>query len=187
MGFPVNYSYINAKYIQQLLKSKHQIYEFKETDKELKFVISMRAYKPTQEDIDSRELWLGASHCQEGQEGKVFVMKQIRNVHHYQKETLKELKQVFKRGFNTKHVLKSKQQQKTLKNMKDGDILLYSDCGCEINYSYKRCTKCCNKNKRKVERPNKEFLINEIEKYSQEWCAKKYGVTRSSIRRWIIS
>ena len=118
LGFPVNYSYINAKYIQQLLKSKHQIYEFKETDKELKFVISMRAYKPTQEDIDSRELWLGASHCQEGQEGKVFVMKQIRNVHHYQKETLKELKQVFKRGFNTKHVLKSTQQQKTLKNMK---------------------------------------------------------------------
>ena len=59
------------------------------------------------------------------------------------------------------------------------------DCGCEINYTYKRCIKCKAKNMRKVERPNVETLLNEIKLYSQEWCAKKYGVSRSSIRRWI--
>lgn len=38
---------------------------------------------------------------------------------------------------------------------------------------------------RTVERPTLETLLNEIEEYSQEWCAKKYGVSRTSIRRWI--
>lgn len=59
------------------------------------------------------------------------------------------------------------------------------DCGCEINYTYKRCVECNSKNRRKVIRPNLETLLIEIEKNSQEWCAKKYGVSRTSIRRWI--
>lgn len=59
------------------------------------------------------------------------------------------------------------------------------DCGCEINYTYKRCSDCNYKHRRKVERPNLDVLLNEIKNNSQEWCAKKYGVSRSSIKRWI--
>jgi hypothetical protein len=59
------------------------------------------------------------------------------------------------------------------------------DCGCDINYTHKRCVSCNNKNKRRSERPSLDVLLSEIEEYSQEWCAKKYGVSRSSIRRWI--
>ena len=59
------------------------------------------------------------------------------------------------------------------------------DCECEINYTHKRCRVCSNKNKQTVERPDLEMLLKEIEEYSQEWCAKKYGVSRSSVRRWI--
>lgn len=58
------------------------------------------------------------------------------------------------------------------------------DCNTEINYTHKRCVTCSNKNKRKVERPKLEVLLEEIKEHSQEWCAKKYGVSRSSIRRW---
>jgi hypothetical protein len=59
------------------------------------------------------------------------------------------------------------------------------DCGCEINYTYKRCVKCNSINRRKVGRPNLEILLSEIKEHNQEWCAKKYGVSRSSIQRWL--
>ena len=96
-GFPVNYSYINAKYIEKILKGKHQIYEFKETKKELESVKSMYRQHPNEDEIDDPELGYGSSHCQEGQGGKVFVMKKIRNDHH-KNETLKELKQATKKN-----------------------------------------------------------------------------------------
>lgn len=59
------------------------------------------------------------------------------------------------------------------------------DCGCVINYTYKRCKPCSDKNKQKIERPTLEILLQEIKENSQQWCADKYGVSRSSIRRWI--
>ena len=61
------------------------------------------------------------------------------------------------------------------------------DCSCEINYTYTRCRKCSDKNKQKVGRPSLEILLNEIKNYSKTWCAKKYGVSITSIRRWIIN
>jgi hypothetical protein len=61
------------------------------------------------------------------------------------------------------------------------------DCGCEINYTHIRCRTCSDEKKRKVERPSLEILTNEIKKYSKIWCAKKYGVSITSIRRWIKS
>jgi DNA-binding protein Fis len=59
------------------------------------------------------------------------------------------------------------------------------DCGVEINLESKRCVTCQNINKRKVERPDLEILLNEIKNNSQEWCANKYGVSRTTIRRWL--
>ena len=62
-----------------------------------------------------------------------------------------------------------------------------NDCQKEINYGQIRCVPCNAIHKRKVDRPDLDILIKEIEDNSQEWCAKKYGVSRSSIRRWIKS
>lgn len=59
------------------------------------------------------------------------------------------------------------------------------DCECEINYGSERCVNCNNYYKRKVGRPSLNHLINELKNHSQEWCAKKYGVSRTTIRRWL--
>jgi hypothetical protein len=59
------------------------------------------------------------------------------------------------------------------------------DCGCEINYTHTRCRSCSDINKRKVERPELDVLIEELKTKTQEWCAKKYSVTRTTIRRWV--
>jgi len=59
------------------------------------------------------------------------------------------------------------------------------DCKCEVNYGSERCTNCNNFHKRKVVRPCLGDLINELKIHSQEWCAKKYGVSRSTIKRWL--
>ena len=79
-----------------------------------------------------------------------------------------------------------------IKNL-DDDILITKiigkpkcvDCGCEINYTHKRCRSCSDFNKRTVERPEINVLKEEIKNNTQEWCAKKYGVTRATIRRWV--
>ena len=39
--------------------------------------------------------------------------------------------------------------------------------------------------RRKIERPNKEDLIREVEKSNYTEVGKKYRVSRSTIRRWI--
>jgi hypothetical protein len=59
------------------------------------------------------------------------------------------------------------------------------DCNCEINYTYVRCRECSYKFRRKVDRPNIEILLDEIKNNSKQWCADKYGVSRSTIRRWV--
>jgi len=59
------------------------------------------------------------------------------------------------------------------------------DCSIEINYSQTRCVKCNAVNRRKVEWPNLDILLKELNDNTQEWCAKKYGVSRSTIKRWI--
>ncbi len=59
------------------------------------------------------------------------------------------------------------------------------DCNCEINYSYVRCRICCDKNKRKVERPNLAILKIELNENGVTWCSKKYNVSRKTIHRWL--
>jgi uncharacterized protein with PIN domain len=58
-------------------------------------------------------------------------------------------------------------------------------CGNVISYKSKRCRNCQDKERRKIERPNKEDLIKEVELSNYTEVGKKYGVTRSTIRRWI--
>jgi hypothetical protein len=59
------------------------------------------------------------------------------------------------------------------------------DCGDEINYTSKRCQTCNYKTRRIVNRPDFIVLQKEVADHSQEWCGKKYGVSRMTIRRWL--
>jgi len=58
------------------------------------------------------------------------------------------------------------------------------DCGVEINYTYKRCRPCNEKNKRIFVRPDIDELKKEIKEHGVMWCANKYGVSHATIGRW---
>jgi hypothetical protein len=60
------------------------------------------------------------------------------------------------------------------------------DCGCKINYTCKRCKRCNYISRQTIGKPDLSILIKEIEENSKAWCAKKYGVSPKTIRRWII-
>jgi hypothetical protein len=59
------------------------------------------------------------------------------------------------------------------------------DCGCEINYTYKRCVSCNNKYRTSPNKPSINLLKKEYSEYGATWCSKKYGVSRATINRWI--
>ena len=58
------------------------------------------------------------------------------------------------------------------------------DCGKEILYESKRCVSCNGKMQRKVERPSKEILYQEIKTTSFSAVGRKYGVSDNAIRKW---
>ena len=60
------------------------------------------------------------------------------------------------------------------------------DCGKEILYTSTRCTKCQKIASRKVKRPERNILKEEIRKYSFSSLAKKYGVSDKAISKWCI-
>jgi hypothetical protein len=59
------------------------------------------------------------------------------------------------------------------------------DCGCEINYTYKRCTPCNNINKTSPNKPSIDVLKLEHSEYGVTWCSLKYGVSKKTINRWL--
>jgi hypothetical protein len=62
------------------------------------------------------------------------------------------------------------------------------DCGCEITRKAKTCKKCFSLKhsfkQRKVKRPSKEILEQEIKLNSFVFLGKKYGVSDNAIRNW---
>jgi hypothetical protein len=61
----------------------------------------------------------------------------------------------------------------------------YCECGNIKTKNSKHCKVCSDKKQRRVERPNKEVLIKEIEKSSYVAVGKKYGVSDNAIRKWL--
>ena len=59
-------------------------------------------------------------------------------------------------------------------------------CGNEISLMAFRCPDCYSKENRKVNRPDYETLIKEINESSQKKVAKKYEVSWQTIRKWRI-
>jgi len=85
---------------------------------------------------------------------------------------------------------KSKNSQ-TLKNKNQIAIIkkIYNCSSCRIQLKRKcktgLCNSCYSKSQRKVERPSKEQLLQEVNQSSYVAVGKKYGVSDNAIRKWI--
>ena len=60
-------------------------------------------------------------------------------------------------------------------------------CGREVSSGNDTCRKCAVLSFRKVERPSREELKNDIRNNSFLKLSKKYGVTDNAIRKWCKS
>lgn len=61
------------------------------------------------------------------------------------------------------------------------------DCGQEILLTSTRCNKCGKIASRKVVRPSRQELKNDIRNLSFLSVGKKYGVSDNTIRKWCIA
>lgn len=59
------------------------------------------------------------------------------------------------------------------------------DCGAKVWKRGDRCKKCAQLHSRKVERPNKEQLIEDVYSMSMVQIGKKYGVSDNAVRKWL--
>jgi Zn finger protein HypA/HybF involved in hydrogenase expression len=60
-------------------------------------------------------------------------------------------------------------------------------CSVELSGNHKTglCSSCYSKSQRKVERPSKEQLLQEVNQSSYVAVGEKYGVSDNAIRKWI--
>lgn len=61
----------------------------------------------------------------------------------------------------------------------------FCDCGVEISKMSSKCLKCEGKERRKVERPSENKLVEEVSELGYSAVGRKYGVSDNAIRKWI--
>ena len=81
--------------------------------------------------------------------------------------------------FKKEYKRENREYKKTTKNKK-------CKCGNLIANTSKKCVYCYSESNRKVIRPSKEILLQELEEMSQNAVAKKYNVSWHTITKWII-
>lgn len=59
------------------------------------------------------------------------------------------------------------------------------DCNCEISKWGKRCKSCHQKNRRKVDRPDIDVIIEKVKEKGYSKVGREYGVSDNAIRKWI--
>lgn len=60
-------------------------------------------------------------------------------------------------------------------------------CGKVILKESKMCSKCYGETQKKIERPNLETLLKDVEELGYKGTGKKYGISDNTIRKWIKS
>ena len=71
--------------------------------------------------------------------------------------------------------------------IKSKKLFYCKNCGKEVTYGAVHCPYCAGLMKRKVARPTREILKQEIRILSFTEIGKKYNVTDNAIRKWCIS
>lgn len=82
---------------------------------------------------------------------------------------------------NLKRLEKKQKEKETYK------IRNYCKCGKEIIADSKNCQECDKFSRRKVERPLYEQLLNEIKDVGFTNTGKKYNVSDTSVKKWLIN
>lgn len=92
---------------------------------------------------------------------------------------------------NNEQIEKQKEVQEKIREdnykIKQKEIYYCPDCGKEVSTKGARCTECASKLQRKVERPEREKLLELIQ--TQSFCeiGRMYEVTDNAVRRWCKS
>lgn len=61
------------------------------------------------------------------------------------------------------------------------------DCGIQISSQATRCPKCDQKRQQKVERPDRNELVNLIYQFGFEATGRQFGVSGNAIKKWCIA
>jgi Zn finger protein HypA/HybF involved in hydrogenase expression len=82
----------------------------------------------------------------------------------------------------TSETMRTKKERERIKK-----VYNCSSCGVELSGKCKTglCNTCHSKSQRKVERPSKEQLLQEIKETSYLAVGRKYGVSDNAIRKWL--
>ena len=120
LGVAINGAYIQSSQLSMILSDKrydikYRIYEIIDTGKVLKSVVSYQV-------LNNMTSYVGASHCQAGQGGRVYQLRKIRNVDSMLSNLVKQYKYKTSKkrttsGGKTKRLCKRK-QRKTMKKKK---------------------------------------------------------------------
>lgn len=78
-----------------------------------------------------------------------------------------------------------KNADESIVEVREKKVIVCCDCGCDINYGSTRCTPCNNKHKTNPNKPDIVVLLEEMSEHSVTWCSKKYGVSRTTIDKWL--
>lgn len=76
---------------------------------------------------------------------------------------------------------------KEIDNIKSVTQHFCQDCGAPISRWGTYCTECSHKKQRKVVRPSRDNLKNDIRTMPMLQVGKKYGVSDNTIRKWCIA
>jgi len=68
---------------------------------------------------------------------------------------------------------------------KDHTENLCLDCNKSIHKLHTRCRKCADKKRQLQPRPDKTVLQSEVDEHGLVWCANKYSITHTTVRRWL--
>lgn len=119
LGVAINGAYIQSSQLSMILNDKrndikYRIYEIIDTGKVLKTVVSYQV-------LNNMTSYVGASHCQAGQGGRVYKLRKIRNVDSMLSNLVKQYKYKTSKkrttsGGKTKRLCKRKQRKTMKKN-----------------------------------------------------------------------
>lgn len=80
--------------------------------------------------------------------------------------------------------VKAKEISEYVYNQKHKKIYTCKKCGCIISYGADHCQSCKAELNRKVERPSREQLKEDVRNLSMLQVGKKYGVSDNAVRKW---
>jgi hypothetical protein len=78
-----------------------------------------------------------------------------------------------------------KKEKKVKINKTEKNRVNFCECGVKIDIRSKSCEVCYQINNRKVDRPDKDVLLEDVKNLGYRGTGRKYGVSDNAIRKWL--